>query len=108
MATGTQGQRNVQGEHSDQGESEGLYERAGEALSDAADRASEMWDGAYDQGARYYRDVGGGTLGAVVVAAAVGYAVAWLIHGQTYSRGASYPSGHGYGGAGSRNRADYR
>ena len=66
--------------------SEGIYEQASEAVSNVADRASEMWDDAYDQGARYYRDVGGSTIGAVIVAGAVGYALAWLVHGhQSYS-----------------------
>ena len=86
MASGTQGSANVREQRGAQSGSEGTYEQASEAVSKVANRASEIWDDAYDQGARYYREVGGSTIGAVVVAGAVGYALAWLVHGsQSYS-----------------------
>ena len=107
MATGTQGQDYVRDQGSTQGWSESAYDQASEAMSNVADRASDMWDGAYNQGARYYRDLGGSTIGAVLVAGAVGYALAWLIHGeQSYSgRGQSMRSRQ-YGRE--QNRRDYR
>ena len=61
--------------------SEGVYEQATEAMPNMADRASDMWDKAYDRGAHYYRNADGGTLGAVIAAGLVGYALAYLIHG---------------------------
>jgi len=86
MVSVTQGSGNVRDERAGQSGSEGIYEQASEAVSNVADRASEVWDDAYDQGARYYRDIGGSTIGAVIVAGAVGYALAWLVHGnQSYS-----------------------
>ncbi len=86
-----------------------LYGQATEAMSDVADRASEMWDEAYDQGQRYYREgsrmvgnVGGSTLAIALVAGAVGYAIAYMAHGQrSYSGRESVPDyartrgGHG-------------
>lgn len=88
MASANQGQSRTSDQYRGQGGSEGVYEQASEAVSNVADRASEMWGDAYDQGARYYRDVGGSTIGAVLVAGAVGYAVAWLVHrNQSYSAG---------------------
>jgi hypothetical protein len=107
MATGNQGQSSTR-DRREQGGSEGIYDQASETLSNAADRASDMWDGAYEQGARYYRDVGGSTIGAVLLAGAVGYAVAWLVHGQQSS------SRHGWSTGGARHygreqhRPDYR
>src|SRR5215203_3349464 len=106
MAAGTQGSGNVREQRAGQSGAEGIYEQASDAVSNVADRASEMWDDAYDQGARYYRDVGGSTIGAVIVAGAVGYALAWLVHGhQSYSGPdrATSDREHGRG----RNRRDY-
>ena len=60
--------------------SEGLYGQATDAMSNMADGASEMWDEAYRQGARYYREADGSTLSAAIVAGLVGYALAYLIH----------------------------
>jgi hypothetical protein len=107
MASGTQGPPNLGGQRSGQSGSEGIYDRASEAVSNVADRASEMWDEAYDQGARYYRDVGGSTIGAVILAGAVGYALAWLVHGNpSYSGRGGATSSRGYDR--DRNRRDYR
>jgi len=107
MASGTQGSPNVRDQRAGQSGSEGIYEQASEAVSNVADRASEMWDDAYDQGARYYRDVGGSTIGGVIIAGAVGYALAWLVHGnQSYSGRGRATSYREYGRG--RNRRDYR
>jgi hypothetical protein len=84
-----------------------MYEQASEAVANVADRASDMWDGAYEQGARYYRDVGGSTMGAVIVAGVVGYALAWLIHGeQAYSGRGRYMTSRHFGR--DQYRRDYR
>jgi hypothetical protein len=59
--------------------SEGVYDQAREAMSGAADRASEMWDEAVEQGTRYYRDTtravsspDAGTFAMLILGAAVG------------------------------------
>jgi len=107
MASGSEGSANVRDQRAGQSGSEGIYEQASEALSNVADRASEMWDDAYDQGARYYREVGGSTIGAIIVAGAVGYALAWLVHGnQSYSGRGRATSSREYDRE--RNRRDYR
>jgi hypothetical protein len=107
MASGTQGSANVRDQRAGQCGSEGIYEQASDAVSNVADRASEIWDDAYDQGARYYREVGGSTIGAVIVAGAVGYALAWLVHGsQSYSGRGRVTSYREYDR--DRNRRDYR
>jgi len=89
MSTGTQGQGNMGGQRSGQGEAENVYGQASEAISNVADQASEMWDEAYDQGTRYYRDgsralsnIDGGTWAAMFIAGAIGYGLSLLIHGQ--------------------------
>src|SRR5687767_2254159 len=106
MATGTQGQGNVPDRRSGGGP-ESMYEQASEAVSNVADRASDMLDDAYEQGARYYRDVGGSTMGAVIVAGVVGYALAWLIHGeQSYSGRRRYLASRHSGR--DQHRRDYR
>ena len=68
-------------EGSPQETSEGLYRQATDAMSNMAEGASEMWDEAYRQGARYYREADGSILSAIV-AGLVGYALAYLIHHQ--------------------------
>jgi hypothetical protein len=66
-------------------------DQAQSAMRGAADRASEMWDEAYEQGEQYYRqgsraignlDLDGPMLGALFVGGAVGFAIAWLMFGQ--------------------------
>jgi hypothetical protein len=107
MASGTQGSAKVRDQRAGQSGSEGIYEQASEAVSNVADRASEMWEDAYDHGARYYREVGGSTIGAVIVAGAVGYALAWLVHGShSYSGRGLVTSYREYGR--DRNRPGYR
>ena len=62
-------------------------------MSNVADRASELWDDAYDQGERYYRqgsrvvsNMDGGTVALMLLVGTIGYALAWMIHGdQSYS-----------------------
>jgi hypothetical protein len=80
MATETQAQ-GARDQGTPREASEGVYQQATDAMSDIADRASDMWDDAYDRGARYYRNADGGTVGAVIAAGLVGYALAYLIHG---------------------------
>jgi hypothetical protein len=81
-----------------QGGAESFSDQAQSAMRGAADKASEMWDEAYEQGERYYRQdsraignlaIDGPVLGALFVGSAVGFAVAWLMFGQ-YSRSADY------------------
>ena len=81
------------GGHSSQGTAEQLYDRAREAADHVADRASDLWDDTYDQGRRYYREgsravghLDGGTVATALAAAALGYALAYLIHAQSNSR----------------------
>ena len=70
-----------------------IYEQATHAMSNVADRASELWDDAYDQGERYYRqgsrvvsNMGGGTVALMLLVGTIGYALAWMIHGdQSYT-----------------------
>lgn len=73
---------------------EHLYEQAKGAVSDVAERASEVWDDVYEQGGRYYREgtravanIDGSALAFALVAGAVGYALAYLVHGQANWRG---------------------
>ena len=81
------------GGHSAHGAAEQLYDKAKEATDYVADRASDLWDDTYEQGRRYYRegsravgDIDGGTVATALVAAALGYALAYLIHAQSTSR----------------------
>jgi hypothetical protein len=81
-----------------QGTSEGVYEQAREAVSDAADRASEMWDGAVDQGTKYYRDTTRAISNAdvsmfamLLLGAAAGYAIGWVAHGSRWSEQREVP-----------------
>jgi len=54
--------------------------------SGGAETASELWDDVYDQGERYYRqsrqaigNLDGVTLGGLLAAGALGFAVAWMM-----------------------------
>ena len=65
-------------------------DQAQSAVRGVADRASDMWDDATDQGARYYRqgsraigNVDGTMAGGLFAAGAIGFALAWLIFGQS-------------------------
>jgi hypothetical protein len=80
MATGTHQSMRDRGADRRAG-SEGFYDQASGAMSDMADRASDMWDEAYDRGARYYRDADGSVVATAIVAGVIGYALAYLIHG---------------------------
>ncbi len=86
MATETQAQ-GARDQGTPREGSEGVYQQATDAMSDMADRASEMWDEAYDRGARYYRDADGSAIITAIVAGAVGYGLAYLIHGYQSSSG---------------------
>ena len=55
-------------------------------MSGVADAASELWDDVYDQGGQYYRqgsralgDLDGATLGGLIAAGVLGFAVAWMM-----------------------------
>lgn len=107
MATGTQthGARKNQG--SIERESEGLYDQASEAISNMAEGASDMWDDAYDRGARYYRDADGSVVVTAIVAGAIGYALAYLVHGYQSSSGRDWTgASRTYGRE--QNRRSYR
>lgn len=75
-----------------QGAADQLYDKAKDATHYVADRASELWDDAYDQGRRYYRegsravgDFNGSKVTAALIAAALGYGLAYLIHSHSSS-----------------------
>jgi hypothetical protein len=60
-------------------------------MRDAGESASEMWDSAYQQGERYLQQgrqmvgqLDGPTLGAMAVAGAIGFGLAWLMFGQQF------------------------
>jgi hypothetical protein len=106
MATGTQTQ-GARNQGSGQRGSESVYEQATEAVSNMAESASDMWDEAYDRGARYYRDADRSVVATAIVAGVIGYALAYLIHGYQSSSGRDWSAGHrDYGG--SENRRHYR
>ncbi|GLS66119.1 hypothetical protein GCM10007888_45010 [Methylobacterium oxalidis] len=70
--------------------SESFADQAQSAMRGVADQASDMWDSASDQGQRYYRqgsqalgNMDGATLGGLFAAGALGFAIAWLIFGQS-------------------------
>ena len=88
-----QGNRQARGSEAGPGAGGKMYEQATHAMSNVADRASELWDDAYDQGERYYRqgsrvvsNMDGGTVALMLLVGTIGYALAWMIHGdQSYS-----------------------
>ncbi len=65
--------------------------QAQNSMSGITETASELWDNAYDQGERYYRqgrqaigNLDGVTLGGLIAAGALGFAVAWMMfHNRT-------------------------
>jgi hypothetical protein len=66
----------------------GLSDRVQGTVRDVAEGASEMWDDAYEQGERYYRQgrraieqTDSTTLMGWLVAGAVGFGIAWLMFG---------------------------
>ncbi len=76
-------------------------------MSDMADRASDMWDGAYEQGARYYREADGSVVATAIVAGVIGYALAYLIHSYEPGRGRDWSrTSRDYGRE--HNRRNYR
>jgi len=67
----------------------GLSDQVQGTMRDVAEGASELWDDAYEQGRRYYRQgsraighVDSVTISGWVVAGAIGFGLAWLIFGQ--------------------------
>ena len=68
------------------GGSGSAYDQASDAMSGVAGRASDLWDDAYDQGQRYYRQ-GSRAIGALdsaafaglIAAGALGFAIAWMM-----------------------------
>ena len=92
-----------------QGTGGNIYEQATDAMSNVADRASELWDDAYDQGERYYRqgsrvvsNMDGGTVALMLLVGTIGYALAWMIHGeQAYT-------GRNWAGSRASNRHHHR
>jgi hypothetical protein len=70
--------------------SAGRSEQAQGALRDTTDRAAELWDEAYEQGERFYRQgsqalahVDSNTVAGWLLAGGIGFALAWLIFGQS-------------------------
>ena len=83
--------------------------QAQNAMSNAANHAGDMWDDAYEQGGRYYRqgsqalgNLDSTTLTGLFVAGAVGFGIAWLMFGQRgtddVARGMSKSGRHGKSG----------
>ena len=73
------------------GGSGSIPDQAQSAVRSVADSASELWDGAYEQGERYYRqgsravgNLDATTLSGLFVAGAVGFGLAWLLFGQQH------------------------
>jgi hypothetical protein len=65
---------------------EGITDQARSAMRDVADRASEVWDDAYNRGERFYRqgsravgELDSTTMAGFLVAAAAGFALGWLM-----------------------------
>ncbi|MER2263728.1 hypothetical protein [Methylobacterium oxalidis] len=90
--TSAQGSSGAKQSGSGQGQqrSESFADQAQSAMRGVADQASDMWDSASDQGQRYYRqgsqalgNMDGATLGGLFAAGALGFAIAWLIFGQS-------------------------
>jgi hypothetical protein len=106
MATGTQTQGARERGSAHRG-SEGIYDQATEAMSNMAEGASDMWDEAYDRGARYYREADGSVVATAIVAGVIGYGLAYLIHGyQAQWTPDRSRTSRNYGHA--QNRRDYR
>jgi hypothetical protein len=66
----------------------GLSDQVQGTVRDVAERASELWDEAYEQGERYYRQgrrvieqTDSTTMMGWLVAGAVGFGIAWLMFG---------------------------
>jgi hypothetical protein len=86
----TQGARTPGAGTGAQGGDAGVLNQAQSAMRSAADTASEMLDSAYDRGQRAYRqgsqavgEFDATTLTGLLVAGAVGFALAWLVFGQS-------------------------
>ena len=105
MASGTQAQA-ARDQSSRREGSEGVYQQATEAMSDVADRASDMWEEAYDRGARYYREADGSAIATAIVAGAVGYGLAYLIHGYQSSSARDWSTASRHHGR-DQSRRDY-
>ncbi|WP_262269557.1 hypothetical protein [Microvirga yunnanensis] len=97
----------------EQGSTEQVLDQVREALNDIAESASEAAGTVYDRGKGYVRQAGeqypqaeryiregqslvgryttGNPLLALVVAGALGYAMAWMIHGERRNRGRHVP-----------------
>jgi hypothetical protein len=74
-----------------------IYEQAQGAVSSVAESASDLWDDVYDQGEEYYRQgrqvmgrLDGVTIGGLVAAGALGFAVAWMMFGNRTDRSAEW------------------
>ena len=106
MATGTQ-THGARDQGSARRGSEGVYDQASEAISNMAEGASDMWDEAYDRGARYYREADGSVVVTAIVAGAIGYALAYLVHGYQSSVGRDW-SGASRNHGREQNRRNYR
>jgi hypothetical protein len=90
--SGTQNRGEASGQQTGGGS---IYEQAGSAVSGLTETASDLWDDVYDHGEQYYqqgrRAIGrldGVTLGGLVAAGALGFAVAWLMYNNRTDRGA--------------------
>jgi len=68
-----------------------IHGQAQNSMSGGTETASELWDDVYDQGEQYYRqgrqaigNLDGVTLGGLIAAGALGFAVAWMMfHNRT-------------------------
>jgi ElaB/YqjD/DUF883 family membrane-anchored ribosome-binding protein len=110
--------------------SDGLYAQARQAVGQVAEQASSLAQDVYRRGGRYVqegrrqlpeaeryyrqsREVVGRSVGehpvtALLVAAAIGYGIAWLVHGRAVSIGSDRRRGSAYGQRAMLGRRDVR
>ena len=91
MQGSSSGSSNRDGMSGSQGGGSSMYDQAQNPISGGTEAASELWDDVYDQGEGYYRqgrqaigNLDGVTLGGLIAAGALGFAVAWMMfHNRT-------------------------
>jgi hypothetical protein len=94
MQSGAQGRGRDSGHQSGGGS---FYEQAGDMVGGVTERASDLWDDAYEHGEEYYRQgrraigrLDGVTLAGLAAAGALGIAVAWMMFGGRSGRNAEW------------------
>ena len=87
--TGSTSPQNRPGSPGGQDSGPGMVDQVQGAMRSASETASELWDDAYEQGQRYYRqgsqvvgEVDTATLTGWLVAGGIGFGLAWLFFGR--------------------------